>query len=183
MITRLCLAAGAVLLLSVLGCASDPGAKPQWATSDEIDVAGLDTFGWADRGGKPPVTILDNEIRDAIRAQLTEKGYVESAESPDFLVSHETVEREAVEQGNPVRIGIGIGTWGGNVGGSVGTSVDVGEGDRVRQQLRIAVRALEAEDRREAWVGITAPLEPQPEAPAIDEAVAELMKEFPDRRR
>lgn len=171
------------VLLSLLGCAAGEGSRPRSAQATDIDVSAYSSFGWQDRGGHAPVTILDNQIRTAIRAGLTAKGYVESLDDPDFLVSHETVEQETVKQGSPVRIGIGVGSWGGNVGGSVGTSVDVGERDRVQDQIRVTVRAVDAGEQREAWVGSTGALSVPMEGDAVDRAVTGLMKQFPDKRR
>jgi hypothetical protein len=179
---KLPLAAMAALLLALIGCAGAE-SKPQWTQAPDNKLAGHATFYWADRGGKPPVTILDNRIRSVLRNELTAKGYVEAEDDPDFLVSHETLERESARNGSPVRIGIGVGTRSGNVGGSVGTSVDVGDGSGPRQQLRVAVRALEPTDRREAWVGETAALAPQPEERALQRALGELMNGFPERQR
>lgn len=170
------------MLLLLLGCAGGGASKPRWSQAPDIDVAGYSTFAWSDRSGKPPVTILDNQIRAAIRTHLTEKGYVESTDNPDFLVHHEAVEASTVSQGSPVRIGVGIGTGRGPVGGSVGTSVGVGGGERVNNQFRITIRALAEADKREAWVGSTAAIGEQPEQGAIDRAVAGVMKGFPDRR-
>lgn len=180
--TKLPLAAMAALSLTLIGCAGAE-SRPQWTQAPDIELAGHATFDWADRDGKPPVTILDNRIRTALRNELTAKGYVEAQDDPDFLISHETVERESARSGSPVRIGIGVGTRSGNVGGSVGTSVDVGEGSGPRQQLRVTVRALEPADRREAWVGETAALDPQPEERALERAIGSLMKGFPERQR
>ena len=181
MITKLRFATASAMLI-LIGCAAGPDSSPQWAKAPDIDVAGYATFGWADRDGKPPVTILDSQIREAIRAELTAKGYVESSQSPDFLVGHEAVEQEFTRQGSPVRIGVGVGTGGGNVGGRVGTSVGVGERNRVTRQLRVTIRALDREDQREAWVGTTPALAERPDESAIDRAVAGVMKGFPERR-
>ncbi|MEQ8859131.1 MAG: DUF4136 domain-containing protein [Pseudomonadales bacterium] len=182
MIKTLRLATVASLLVSLLGCAGGEGSKPRWSEAPEIDVAGYSTFGWSDRTGKPPVTILDNQIRNAVRAELVAKGYVESSDAPDFLVHHEPVEQETVKQGSPVRIGIGIGTRSGNVGGSVGTSVDVGEKDQVVQQMRVSIRAT-TPDEREAWIGTTAVMAERPDEETVDRAIAGVMKGFPDRRQ
>ena len=172
----------AALLLALQGCAG-ADTKPQWTQAPDIRLADYATFGWDDRSDSPPVTILDNRIRTALRDELTAKGYIETQDDPDFLVSHETVERESAQSGSPVRIGIGLGTRSGNVGGSVGTSVAVGEPGGPRQQLRVAVRAIEPADRRDAWVGETAALEPQPEEGALERAISGLMKGFPERQR
>lgn len=176
------IAALAALLVSLLGCAGGEQSRPRWSEAPGVDVAGHTTFGWEDRTGKPPVTIVDNAIRDAIRARLVAKGYVESSADPDFLIHHEAIEQESVSQGSPVRLGIGIGTRSGNVGGSVGTSVDVGEKNNVTQQLRVTIRAIDPDDEREEWVGTTAAMPGQPDPKAVDRAVAGVMKGFPDKR-
>jgi hypothetical protein len=182
MTSKLRIAAVVALLLALPGCAGRPDSKPSWSEAPDVDVAGYSTFGWADRGGKAPVTILDNQIRHAVRAQLTEKGYVESSDDPDFLVGHETIEQETVKQGSPVRIGFGVGSIGGNVGGSVGTSVDVGEKGGLERQMRITIRALNQDNRNEEWVGTTGSVEERPEEDDVERAVAGVMKGFPDKR-
>lgn len=181
MLTRLRHAAVPALLLVLTACAADPGARPRWNQSPDADLGARASFGWADRAGQPPVTILDNQIRDAVRAGLLDKGYVESSDEPDFLVAHETVEQETLEQGSPVRIGIGLGSRGGNVGASVGTSMDVGTGERLKRRMVILIRALEPEDRREAWVGTTAAVPERPDGRAIDRAVSGVLRGFPNR--
>lgn len=182
MTSNLRIAALLFMLSALPGCAADPHAKPNWAEAEDIDLAAYDTFGWQDRAGKPPTTILDNRIRDAIREELTARGYVEATDNPDLLITHETIEEATVRQGNPVRIGIGVGSWGGNVGGSVGTSVDVGKKDEELRQMRVEIRALDRTENREAWVGRTAPLDERPEGAAVDDAVAGVMEGFADRR-
>lgn len=171
-----------LLLLTVLGCAGTPDSKPVWAEASDVDITAFTTFSWASNADTPPAALLDRKIRDAIRSQLVLKGYRESIGTPDILVDHETIERDAVEQGNPVRIGIGVGSWGGNVGGSVGTSVDVGDKDRVVQQLRVNIRVVAPSEDREVWNGTTSPMEERPGADAVERAVVALMEEFPGRR-
>jgi hypothetical protein len=166
----------------LLGCAGNPDSRPNWAEAADIDVAGFASFGWRAPAGEP-ATILDNQIREGIRSALTAKGYVEAVDEPDLLITHETIEAATVRRGNPVRIGIGVGSRGGNVGGSVGTSVDVGGKDEALDELRVNVQALERVGNREAWVGTSAPLDARPQRSAVGEAVAGLMKGFPVRRR
>lgn len=171
----------ATVLMLALGCASSPDDKPQWVEAAGSDIAANATFGW-ESGAAPPASILDNQIRDAIRGELTGRGYVESADAPDFLIHHETFEQSAVKESNPVRLGIGLGSWGGSSGGSVGTSMDVGGGEKIVQQIRILVRALEPGSDTELWLGRTAPISEQPDAEAVGRAMAGLLKEFPARR-
>lgn len=169
----------AAILLTLFGCAGDPSSKPVWVAASDVDFTTLDTFGW--QSGATPATIIDTEIRSAIRSALTTKGYQETTADPDFLVAHETVERDAIKQGNPVRIGIGVGSWGGNVGGSVGTSVDVGEKDKMIQELRIAIHMLDSAGEREIWTGTSGAMPERPVAEAVAAAVAELLEAFPSK--
>lgn len=177
-----CIAAFLVATIGLtFGCSSNPGAKPEWVEASGSNLPAVRTFGW--HGGEsPPAAIIDNQIRDAIRAELISKGYVETADSPDMLIDHETIEQAAIEQGNPVRLGIGIGSWGGNVGGSVGTSVDVGDKEHIIQQLRILVRAMDPDSDSEMWLGRTAALSDQPTADAVAQALARLLAAFPTKK-
>ena len=180
--TPLRIASITTVLITALGCAGSTDSKPHWVEASDVDIPAFTTFGWASGADTRPAAILDRQIRDAIRVQLAQKGYRESTDAPEILVDHETIEQDAVEQGNPVRIGIGVGSWGGNVGGSVGTSVDVGEKDRIVQELRVNIRVLALSEDREVWNGTTAPMEERPNSDAIERAVACLLREFPDKR-
>jgi len=170
------------LLLSMVGCAGNAQPKPQWSAAADVDIAAYSTFGWADGTHGPPVALLDNQVRDAVRAELQKKGYTEAAAAPDFLVDHESIEQETVQPANPVRIGIGVGSWGGHVGGSVGTSVGVGGKESVRQENRVTIRAVDPKLNREVWAGTTTTLDERPDANAVNQAVAGVMRGFPARR-
>jgi hypothetical protein len=170
-----------ILSSTCAGCAGDPVSRPEWVAASDANIPAFDTFGWEGPADTAPVTLIDNQIRDAIRDRLLAKGYVETTDNADFLISHETIERDAIRKGNPVRIGIGVGSWGGNVGGSVGTSVDVGEKDQVVQQLQLLIRALDASAEREIWIGTSAVLPERPDADAIQRAVVDLLAGFPEK--
>ena len=64
--------------------------------------------------------LLDANIRAAIVDVMQRKGYVEApaGTTPDLRIAYETAKTEKLEN-NPVRVGIGVGSWGGNMGGSV----------------------------------------------------------------
>lgn len=168
-----------IALLTAFGCAG-PESKPVWVEASDSNLSSSTTFGW-ESGDAEPIAIVDRNIRNAIRAQLLARGYQESTDNPDFLMDHETLEKDAVEHGNPVRIGIGVGSYGGSVGGRVGTSVDVGEKDKVVQQLRIAIRAIDPARDREIWAGTTTALSERPDAAAVERAVTGVMAGFPAR--
>lgn len=179
--TLLRIAISTAILSALVGCAGNQNAKPVWMEASDANIPAYTTFGWANSPDSPPVAIIDRQIRDAIRSQLLAKGYQESSTAPEILVEHETFERDAVQQGNPVRIGIGLGSWGGNVGGSVGTSVDVGEKNKVVQQVQVNVRVLSEAEGREVWNGTSTPMQASPAANEVERVVIRLMREFPAR--
>jgi len=171
-----------VLMSLVLGCAGSAQPKPQWVTAPDTDIPGLATFTWADTAGGPPLTILDTQVRNALRAELLKKGYAESSDAPDFVVTYETDIFETAKKSNPVSIGIGMGSWGSNVGGSVGTSVGVGGDKAPRLQHRLTIHALDPESDRELWIGNTTTFEVPADASVVEQAVAGVMAGFPDKR-
>jgi len=170
------------LFLSLLGCMST-GPKTDSMTAPGSDIPGYRTFGWASGTAQAPMTILDTNIHDAIRAQLLAKGYVEADEAPDFRVAFDVSSYQTTKKSSPMRIGVGVGTWGGNVGGSVGTSVPVGGGGDESTTNRLTIRAVDAKSTKEVWVGTTTgDIKQGLDRSAVNQAVAATMKRFPRRR-
>jgi hypothetical protein len=180
----------AVLLLGVLGCASGGAYQTESTAAPGTDIAAYTSFGWlaSDSPGdatEPPLSIPDASLHDAIRAQLVEKGYREVEANPDFRVGFETTTHTEEKASDPVRIGVGMGSWGGNVGGGVGTSVPVGSGRvTTTRETRLTIRAVDPKANREVWAGTTTGNIPQgPDAATIEKAVAATLEEFPAKRR
>jgi hypothetical protein len=171
------------LLLALVACAGASRPKPDWTSAPDVDIPAFATFGWSDRPGDLPRGLLESRVRAAVRAELLERGYTEASESPDFVMSYETVEYTASRDSSPVSIGIGMGTWGSHVGGSVGASVPVGGGDSTRLQYRLTVRAVEPKANREIWIGTTTSFDDPGKADAAEKAIAGVMEGFPARRR
>jgi hypothetical protein len=180
----------AVLLALAQGCTSS-APKPDSVTSPGSDIPAYSTFSWHAAAGStgtttaPPLSILDTNIHDAIRAQLIAKGYREVAESPDFIVAYDIAPYQVEKKSSsPVSIGIGVGSWGGNVGGGVGTSVGVGGGQGTDSTMnRLTIRAADAKTTKEVWMGTTAAdIKQGLDASAVDKAVAGTMAGFPARR-
>lgn len=179
-----------VLLFVLLGGAGCATSKPESGTAPGVDVAAYTSFGWESEGGssaadQPPLSIQDANIFKAIRTQLIEKGYREVEDEPDFLVSYETEIYTTEKVKSPVRIGVGVGGWGGNVGGGVGTSVPVGpEGVVAGREIQITIRAVDPKRNQEVWVGTTTEdIARGLDAGVVEKAVAGTMKKFPARRR
>ena len=179
-----------VLLFVWLGCVGCATSKPESATAPGADLAAYASFGWQSAGGsstasRPPLSIQDANIYNAIRTQLIEKGYREVENQPDFLVGYETESYTTEKKTNPVRIGVGVGSWGGNVGGGVSTSVPVGpEGVVAARETRLTIRAVDPKNNREVWVGTTTGgIQQGLDAGVVEKAVAGTMKKFPTRRK
>jgi hypothetical protein len=180
----------AMLPFILLGCAVGAGSKPESAIAPGADIAAYASFGWQPPSGSPgaadpPLSIRDANIQGAIRTQLVQKGYREVEYEPDFRIGYELEAYTTEKQSNPVRIGVGVGSWGGNVGGGVSTSVPVGpQGVVATRETRLTIRAVDQKSNREVWVGTTAgEIEQGLDGGAVEKAVAGTMKGFPARRR
>jgi len=177
-------------LFALLGCATGSSSKPESTTAPGADLAGYRSFGWQLASGSPttpdqPLSIRDANIQKAIRAQLIEKGYREVEETPDFRMSYEETAYLKEKTSSPVRIGIGVGSWGGHVGGGVGASVPVGsDGVVTTPESRLTIHAVDQRTNTEVWVGsVTGDIEHGLDAAAVDKAVAGMLEGFPARRR
>jgi hypothetical protein len=167
------------------GCASAP-PQPDSMRDPQANFAAFSTFGWHETaaGGAPdePVRLLDSNIRSAIAAELQRRGYLPApaGTTPDLRIAYETATAEKIEN-TPVRVGIGIGSWGGNVGGSV----NVGSPSiRNYQEGTLVIHAIDTARNAEVWQGRVAgkvtkgSLEPE----AIARGVAVAMQDFPARK-
>jgi hypothetical protein len=176
------LALGAAVLSE--GCTS-PAPRPQSMRDPQADFTAYKTFGWEAAAGAnapaQPLSILDSNIRTAITAELKGKGYEEAAAgtTPDLLISYGTARGEKVKN-NPVRIGVGVGSWGGSSGGSVGVS---SSGVKNVNEGTLVVRAIDRARNAEVWTGrVSRELgEGNAQPMLVQNAVTELLREFPAR--
>lgn len=169
------------------GCAST-APQSESMRDPNADFNSYKTFGWdtttsADASGQPQaLSIIDSNIQAAIATELKGKGYEEATEgtNPDLIVSYEKA-REQTLKNNPIRIGIGVGGYGGHGGASVGASsasvknVDVGT---------LVVHVIDRGRNAEVWSGrVSGELSKggTVEPAVIQSAVAELFREFPPR--
>lgn len=170
------------LALVAVACATPSPQPPASMRDPTVDFAKFKTFGWVSAstaGSEPAVTLLDQNIRAAIAAELNARGYLAATEKPDLLIAYETASAQKIEN-NPVRVGIGIGSWGGNVGGSI----NVGSPSvRNYQEGSLVIHAVDPARNAEVWQGQVAGklTKGSTEASAIRTAVARAMKDFPRR--
>jgi hypothetical protein len=186
MTTRFVRAVAAAIALAgfVAGCAAPPKA-PETMRDPSVNFTNFKTFGWSAGGavdaGDAPLKLLDANIRAAIVDVLKSKGYVEApaGTTPDLRIAFETAKADKIEN-NPVRVGIGIGGYGGNMGGSV----NVGSPSiRNFTEGTLVVHAIETARNAEVWQGRVSGkmTKGSVEAAAIRQAVAKAMADFPVR--
>jgi hypothetical protein len=173
-------AAIVALALFATGCATPPPA-PVSMRDPAVNFGNFKTFGWiaGSASRDQPVTLLDQNLRAAITAELTKRGYLPVTEKPDLLIAYETASAEKLEN-NPVRVGVGIGGWSGNVGGSINV------GSQSVQKVKegsLVIHAIETARNAEIWRGsVEGRLgKGTTDAGTISRAVAQAMKDFPAR--
>jgi len=177
---------GAVLgpALALAGCASQ-APQPTAMRDPQANFSAYRTFAFDEKaridasGQQQPLTILDQNIRAAIATQLKAKGYAEAAAgtTPDLLVSYEKAKSDTIKN-NPFRIGIGVGSWGGNSGGAVSTSTPSAK--KVTEGT-LVIHAIDPAREAAVWEGrVTRELGKEGPDPAlVQAAVAEVFEEFP----
>ena len=170
----------AIALLA--GCTTQP-PQPQSMRDPAANFASYRSFGWAatpaPAGADAPLTILDRNLRESIAAEMKRRGYTESQDNPDLKIAYETAKAEKLEN-NPVRVGVGVGGWGGNVGGSVGVS---SPSVRNFTEGTLVIHAVDAAKNAEVWQGsISGKLtKGSADASAVRYAVSTAMRDFPSR--
>ena len=170
----------AITLLA--GCTTQP-PQPQSMRDPAANFTAYRTFGWAatpaPAGTDAPLALLDKNIREAITAEMKRRGYTESQDNPDLKIAYETAKAEKLEN-NPVRVGVGVGGWGGNVGGSVGVS---SPSVRNFTEGTLVIHAVDAAKNAEVWQGsVSGKLtKGSADASAVRYAVSTAMRDFPSR--
>lgn len=177
---RLGLAFGAALLLGA--CASAP-PQPESMRDPNAPWASYATYGWSPSpgvdGNDQPLLMLDQNIRRAIAGELQRRGYTESA-SPDLLITYQTSSKDVVES-NPVRVGVGMGSWGGSFGGSV----SVGSPSlRNYREGTLVIHAIDSTRNAEVWQGRVSGkiTKGSTEPAAVTTAVQAAMRDFPAKQ-
>ena len=119
-------------------------------------------------------------IRASINTNLGRKGYQQVETEPDLYVTYDVTPYEKTKS-NPFSVGVGMGSWGGNVGGGVG--VGTGGGSRTVQESRITITVVDRKTDKEVWQGtMTGSISPGASSNDIGGVVAQAMSDFPPRR-
>ena len=173
-------------VVALAGCAS-AAPQPTSMSDPAANFGAYKTFGWDDAartdasGQVQPLSLVENNIRTAIASELKKKGYEEAAAgtTPDMLIDYEAARAEKTKN-NPIRIGVGVGSWGGNSGGSVGVS---SSGVKNVTEGSLVIHAVDPARKAEVWQGrVARELGKGGAEPAVvNSAVAEVFRDFPAR--
>ena len=141
-------ASSLALIVSALlagGCTSPSSPERASQTAPDANFAAYRTFGWQPppaAGSEEPMRLLDSNIREAIRTEMTRRGYTEAKDDPDLWIAYETAADERLKS-SPFRIGIGVGILPG-LGASVGSFLSYGAArSRARDPGRFGKGAIE----------------------------------------
>jgi len=179
----------ASLLIATLtllaACTSTAPAKPESKIDPSANIPAAKTFGWLPANNNMVSTDVtqrkfDESVRAAINTDLTRKGYTEATAEPDLLVSYEIAAYDKTKS-SPFSIGVGMGSWGGNVGGGVG--VNTGGGNRTVQESRLTVHVVDRKADKEVFAGtMTGSIAPGANSNEITGVVSQALRDFPARR-
>jgi len=127
--------------------------------------------------------LTEKRFTQAVNTQLGAKGYSQSTESPDFLIAMEGIKKTVSSGSTAVGASIGV-----PIGGRGSMSVGVGKSkERVKQEGTLTLNFLDRTNNAIIWqASATAAIQqkssPEEQQQAINQIIAELMKNFPPQR-
>jgi hypothetical protein len=171
-----------ILMTLLVGCTTPQPPDHQSQIAPDADFSAYSTFSWQPLPAgnvDEPMRLLDTNIRTAIRAEMTRRGYTEVDADPQLRVAWETAADERIKS-NPFMIGIGLGSFGSNMGGSVNVGSPSVQSYR---EGRLIIHVVDAAANRELWFGsIAGSIEKSRlDADAVARAVALAMQDLPAR--
>lgn len=137
--------------IALIGGCTSTAPQPTSMQDAQADFSAYKTFGWEPETSGQPLSLLDQNIRTAISKEMKGKGYEEAAAgtTPDLVLSYEAARAEKVKS-NPIRIGVGVGSYGGSSGGGVGVS---SSGVKNVSEGTLVVHAVDPARKAEVWQG------------------------------
>lgn len=137
--------------IALIGGCTSTAPQPTSMQDAQADFSAYKTFGWEPDTSGQPLSLLDQNIRTAISKEMKGKGYEEAAAgtTPDLVLSYEAARAEKVKS-NPIRIGVGVGSYGGSSGGGVGVS---SSGVKNVSEGTLVVHAVDPARKAEVWQG------------------------------
>ena len=166
-------------LVLTLGCATPLAVEHDYDTT--YNFTKLRTYDWLPSPpGDQMEEMTEKRVQGSVNSQLQAKGYSQSNDSPDFLVSMEGVKKTVTAGSTAVGASIAVPV------GSHG-SVHVGGGKskpREKQEGTLNLNIVDAKTKTLIWKGtataaIQAKASPEEQQQRINQVIAELLKQFP----
>ncbi|WNO54597.1 DUF4136 domain-containing protein [Stakelama saccharophila] len=182
------IAALAALALSTAGCAAGTGMAPVDVTRYHLDPP-IPRDGFAVEPLKTGDTISPEyeSYAQAVRRELSALGFTQQTDGASEYIAAMSFTRAplgVIEKRSPFRIGLGGGSFGGDVGVGGGASVGIGGGTRQVIGTELAVQLRRRSDNTTVWEGravtrsILGDEDAQPQMVA-DKLASALFKGFP----
>jgi hypothetical protein len=166
-----------LILSFIVGCATPLVVDYDYDTT--YDFTKLRTYDWLPSPpGSQMEDLTEKRFTHAVNTQLQAKGYSQSADSPDFLISLQGI-KKTVSSGS-----IGV-----PVGGRGSMSVGVGKSrERVKQEGTLTLDFLDRTNNTIIWQGTaTAAVQPKSspdeQQQRTNKVIAELLKNFPPQKK
>ena len=172
-----------VFILSlIVGCA--PRLVVDYDYDTTYDFTKLRTYDWMPSPpGSQIEDMTEKRFTTAMNTQLAAKGYSQSTDSPDFMISLQGI-KKTVESGSTA-VGASVGI---PVGHRGSMSVGVGKSKpRVKQEGTLNLNFLDRKANSMIWQGTaTAAIQPksspEEQQQRINQVIAELLKNFPPQQ-
>lgn len=172
-------------LLLTAGCQST-NVNTDYDTGTDFDK--FHRYQWQDEADNVDAQyepLLGSRVKTALEDQLANRFDVAgTAEKPDFLVRFYARPVKKLVDDRP-QMGIGVGSYGGNVGTGISMSFPIG-GNKFDQQAEIVIDFLEPGSRKLLWRGTRvvdlSSSQPDLNTQQVGKAVAEILREFPPQR-
>ena len=148
----------------------------------QFDLTLTDLLAWIKQARAKLDAALVARYGEAAQAALLASGRdfgVTHVADGDLRITYETTSKDVVES-NPVRVGVGMGSWGGSFGGSV----NVGSPSvRNYREGTLVIHAIDNARNAEVWQGRVSGkiTKGSTEPAAVATAVQAAMKDFPAR--
>jgi hypothetical protein len=171
------------ILSLIVSCATKTKLVVDYDYDTTYDFTKPRTYDWIPSPpGNQIEDMTEKRLTHAVNTQLQAKGYSQSSESPDFLISlqgvKKTVESGSTAVGASVGIPVGRGTI--SVGGGKSKP-------RVKEEGTLTLNFLDRTTNTLIWQGTaTAAIQPksspEEQQQRINQVIAELLKNFPPQQ-
>jgi len=150
-----------------------------------VDFSRYQRYIWSENNGADKSVspfIIDN-VKTALQTQLNNRLFTKAKtpQTADFIVQYYLAEAADTIDRSP-RLGLGIGSFGGNFGMSSSVGVPLGK-DTVNRNVQIIIDFLSPADMKLSWRGsLVVELhnnDPKANAAMIEATVAEILNQFP----